>query len=163
VAPAASYAAGVKPLTRSQIASVTSKMAPGIRSTGADGCTEDLGGGPGHVQRVADQAQSGQPPGNQPGAEQQRTQEETPERERELAELVGSLVRVDRERPERLGGIPPISSAPSARGTSISRASTPTVIIAISKIARVADARGLAPLPKTGDVAVAVISCLLSD
>ncbi len=47
--------------------------------------------------RVADHARNRQPCGDQPGAEQQRTQEEGPETEHCLANLVGHGVRLDQE------------------------------------------------------------------
>jgi len=58
---------------------------------------EDFSDGPRHENRVADQAPNRQESGDQPGPEQQQTQEYGPESERHLADLVGHGVRLDRE------------------------------------------------------------------
>ena len=64
---------------------------------------EDFSDGPRHENRVADQARNRQEAGDQPGPEQQQTQEDAPDSERHLGDLVGHGVRLDRERPEGFG------------------------------------------------------------
>ena len=63
----------------------------------ADVDPEDFSDAPRHETRVADQARNRQPSGDQPGPEQQRTQEEGPKSEHCLANLVGHGVRLDQE------------------------------------------------------------------
>lgn len=63
----------------------------------ADVDPEDLSDAPRHETRVADHARNRQPSRDHPGPEQQRTQEEGPESEHCLANLVGHGVRLDQE------------------------------------------------------------------
>src|SRR5579863_990372 len=63
----------------------------------ADMDPEDLSDAPRHEKRVADQTRNRQPSGDQPGPEQQPTQEEGSESEYCLANLVSHGVRLDQE------------------------------------------------------------------
>ena len=79
--------------------------------------------------RVADHAPNRQEAGDQPGPEQQRTQEYAPDSERRLADLVGHGVRLGQERPE---GCCPARARPSgvlAQGTNIGLVETNSVTV----------------------------------
>lgn len=73
------------------------KEKAGDREIEADVDPEDFSDLSRHEKRVADQARNRQPSGDQPGPEQQRTQEEGPESEHGLANLIGHGVRLNQE------------------------------------------------------------------
>src|SRR5579859_2985070 len=73
------------------------KEETGDREIEADVDPEDLSEAPRHETRVANQARNRQPSGDQPGSQQQPTQEEGSASEHCLANLVGHGVRLNQE------------------------------------------------------------------
>jgi hypothetical protein len=73
------------------------KDSSGDQEDEADGDPEDLSDGSRRVKRLADHAQTCQPLGDQPSPVQQPTQEEGPDSERQLGDLIGHGVRLGQE------------------------------------------------------------------
>jgi hypothetical protein len=73
------------------------KQSTGDQENEADGDPEDLSDGTRRVKHVTNYAQTRQSSGDQPGPEQQQTQEYAPEAQRRLADVVGDGVRLCQE------------------------------------------------------------------